>query len=139
MEKKIPNKCKVFLWTLVNNGFLTNNNIQKRLKSTCLNPNLCVLCQKEQETCSHIFLSCQTTTFLWKKANDILRRNETSDNLSTLVSSVINEKRDLKKGIISIMVALIWTIWLERNRRIFQDKAIKSDSLWEPICNQAAT
>lgn len=95
--KKNSKKCEAFLWMLINDGLLTNDNIQKRLKSVCLNPNWCVPCKNDRETGSHLLLSCQTTTFLWNKANDILRRNKNVDSLNSLVSSIINQRTAQKK------------------------------------------
>ena len=41
-----------------------------------------------------------------------------------------------KRGIVlwqATSIALIWVVWWERNARIFEDKAMNSEYLWDSI------
>lgn len=42
-----------------------------------------------------------------------------------------------KKGLINfnLIVAAIWTIWLERNKRIFNNTCVSIINIWKDICN----
>lgn len=42
-----------------------------------------------------------------------------------------------KKGLIchNLLVAVIWTIWLERDKRAFNNRLSNTLKVWEDICN----
>lgn len=60
--KLLPLKIAFFMWLLVRNGVLTQDNLQRRgfkLGSRC------VFCHLELESANHLFLSCSFTSRLW--------------------------------------------------------------------------
>jgi zinc-binding in reverse transcriptase len=66
----IPAKVKMFLWILLKDKLLPNENLQKRnwpCGSTCVLCNMTIL-----ETTGHLFLSCNYTRRIWA---DILVNN----------------------------------------------------------------
>ena len=55
-----------------------------------------------------------------------------------LISSLITTQRPkTKRELISfnLFVATIWSIWLERNKRLFRNSISNANNLWKDICN----
>lgn len=48
------------------------DNLQKRRPFKALSPNDCIMCFKDRETASHLFLHCDFARFLWGKLLGIM-------------------------------------------------------------------
>ncbi|XP_039019422.1 uncharacterized protein LOC120150886 [Hibiscus syriacus] len=86
----------------------------------------CVLCNDYVESRNHLFADCTTATTLWKA---ILRLNHLTKppmSWDSMLAWAITAWKD-KSLLTSIMkiawCTFIYTVWEERNRRIFQGRA----------------
>ena len=120
----IPIKVKVFTWLLVLGKVGVHSNLQKRRPHHSLSPGWCVLCKKDNETLDHLFLSCDFSFRLWCKilkefGRDWVTPRSSLELLSLGQSFFLNKKgRTLWKVATTVT---FWAIWLERNKRIFEE------------------
>ena len=66
-HRNIPTKIIIFGWLIWKGKTLTWENLTKR---GFMGPNICVLCCKEQETSTHLFITCPVTISLWRLFGD---------------------------------------------------------------------
>lgn len=116
-------KIKTFLWLLMRNKTLTWDNLRKKGFS---GPSRCPMCLVEEETINHLFNTCEWVNHLWNWMEGILR-NSNRDRES-IHSTILNWKNNFSnhQRVNSIWKSmpgfLLWMIWKERNRIIFQDE-----------------
>ena len=113
-----------------------HSNLQRRKPYHSLSPGWCILCKKKNESTDHLFLHCDFSLTLWFK---ILKEF----GLDWVIPRSCNEMLTLchgfhlsKKGKIlwkTTVTATFWAIWSERNRRIFEDDVVTSESTWDRI------
>ncbi|KAL0552328.1 hypothetical protein IC582_011437 [Cucumis melo] len=58
-KSTIPMKIKFFMWCLIQRRINTMEVVQQRMPNICLQPNWCVLCKKDSESGTHLFLRCE--------------------------------------------------------------------------------
>eukprot|EP00253_Pinus_taeda_P006873 PITA_06873 len=116
-------KIRTFLWLLMQKKTLTWENL---LKKGFRGPSRCPMCLKEAETMNHLFNSCDWASQLWHWMEEIL---EASDrNRDSIQETIINWRRNFSRirRVDSIWKCtpgfIAWTIWKERNRRIFTEE-----------------
>lgn len=102
---------------MARNVILTWDNLQKR---EWIGPGLCTRCHKADKNIQHIFINCAYTTSIWAK----LEREETRGKgsgevieIADIWENCTNENRG------TLITALLWNIWLERNNRIISSKS----------------
>ena len=92
----------------------------------CLSPSWCVLCRKNGEDIDHILIYCQFAQELWIRLFTLFGivgalPRRWADVIAIKWS--FKQSGNMSKCIWRLMVlAIAWTVWLERNRRIFDDK-----------------
>ncbi|CAN4098777.1 unnamed protein product [Withania somnifera] len=107
-----PTKVKCFSRLVVRKACLTHEALQKRelhLASTC------PLCTEANETNNHPFLHCKVTSHFW------------SFFVTLAAPEMLDQKgrKQKPKGMVENYPTCIWwTIWMERNERIFKGKSI---------------
>lgn len=89
----------------------------------------CILCMEEAETVDHLFVGCETTSFLM----ECLLRNERQLVNCHSVDWLWEESR-IKGGALGrwelvTVTTSWWVIWLEQNRRIFKNEKCTSGQL----------
>jgi hypothetical protein len=121
MEEDCTRKVKIFLQLELKNKILTAKNFRKR-GWNCTS--LCVLCEEHEETSTHLFLSCLCLRQLWNNILSKLNIVDLPTNLCALWTSwrARSINKEIRYAWDLYLAALWWTIWLERNRRIFQKK-----------------
>lgn len=93
----------------------------------------CMFCQGRQlETRDHLYFDCIVTNKIWKAMLNWQGWTGCPQNWRSMCSWM--EKRTRGKnarGIIlkASMTAVVYTIWIERNNRIFQKKAVRIEEL----------
>ena len=111
--------------------------LQRRQRKTCLNPNWCIMCHSHCETNDHLLVNCRAASFLWKILQVKTGFHHSFNDLKAVVTSIMHLNRATRKNIINTIasVAILWTIWTERNGRIFTNKQSSLVYLWEDSCN----
>ncbi|KAJ3690613.1 hypothetical protein LUZ61_019777 [Rhynchospora tenuis] len=128
---KIPPKVKVFLWVVLLDKALTQQNLLTRNWPTIL---ACVCCSHGSvETASHLWVLCDYATQVWT-----LIQTRFSLPVLTFVPSVhqfwLHNRSSVGQTWDIIWAATTWTIWKERNRRIFTSKSLPPQLLMAEIC-----
>ena len=96
------------------------------------------MCKSNGENANHLFLHCQVASFLWQK---LFREAgllwEYPTQTSVLFSQIRFGFGKGKKAKVLWgcgVLAVFWVLWLERNRRIFEDyEGLGVGFLWEKV------
>lgn len=113
-------KIKTFLWLLMRGKTLTWENLQKKGFS---GPSICPLCRAAEESINHLFNSCEWAEYLWKWIETTMQQNNRDKD--SIHNTILHWPRDYSNNlrinnIWKVLPGfLTWTIWKERNRRIF--------------------
>lgn len=117
---EIP-KINFFCWLLAHKKVLTAENLKTR--GIC-GPSRCVMCQSEEETLQHLFIECN-----YAKEN----RNHALGSLTqrfnqwgSHYSGSFKEKPIFKRYWDTLPKYICWSIWLARNKQIFNDETQNS-------------
>ncbi|WVZ67318.1 hypothetical protein U9M48_016414 [Paspalum notatum var. saurae] len=119
-------KHKFFMWLLVQAKVLTADKLA--LRHWPCNP-ICVLCDQQQETALHLCLLCPFALQVWESArvwSNNLILPPVVDCLSVedwWLTVFLGKPEEHHKTISGILMYIVWNIWKERNRRIFDGKS----------------
>jgi hypothetical protein len=118
-KMKIPLKTKVFAWYLRRGVILTKDNLAKRNWHGCTK---CVFCH-EQETIKHLFFSCPVARSIWS----IIQIGSTlypPRSIANIFGNWLNGVDARYKTLIRVgAIAVVWSLWLCRNDKVFNDKS----------------
>eukprot|EP00253_Pinus_taeda_P011910 PITA_11910 len=124
-------KVSIFIWLASKNKILTWDRIQKE---GFIGPSRCCLCNSEGETRNHLLINCPFTKTLWINTKRTFGKPENAPrefnevvfqwNKEIFQCKVVRRAWDLISGFI------LWMIWKERNRRIFQNSAKEPEVIW---------
>ncbi|PON67213.1 WD repeat containing protein [Parasponia andersonii] len=88
-----------------------------------LSPGWCVLCKKDSESQDHLFLHCEFSIILWYYILKGLGRRwvipRFSQDLLEVGQGLFGNQRGRLLWKV-VVLASLWALWLERNRRIFE-------------------
>ena len=117
---KIPLKIKVFSWYLRRGVILTKDNLVRR---NWHGSTKCMFCP-HQETIKHLFFECSFARSIWSSI-------QIASNLypPKLVANVFsNWLHGIDKKLRTVIrvgaIAVIWSLWLCRNDKVFNDKDV---------------
>ncbi|KAA0058980.1 uncharacterized protein E6C27_scaffold98G001710 [Cucumis melo var. makuwa] len=96
-KSNIPMKIKFFMWCLIQRRISTMEVIQQRMSNTLLQPNWCVLCNKDNESGNHLFLRCDAVKPLWSLLLRSLNFALITDDFEALFSFFLSLKCSLPK------------------------------------------
>jgi len=89
-------------------------------------PGLCVFCKREEESNSHILLSCPVVVQVWTKISIFLSFTHIAH--VSIEASLIWWSRRVKYKM-AIPFVIFWKIWKARNYNIFGDKTLNVDHI----------
>jgi hypothetical protein len=120
-KSRAPNKCRFFMWTLLLSRCWTAERRHRHGLSSSAN---CSLCSQELEHIDHLFLQCAFSREVWFK---VLRRcgwhHFAPDPFDCLVDWWLTSKKLVTKprhrALDSMVISVCWSIWLQRNERLF--------------------
>jgi hypothetical protein len=143
-KAKAPPRCRFFTWLMLQNRIWT---AARLLIREWPNQYFCPLCMRNLETTSHLFTECQYSLAIWEKAGHWLRVDGLlpgnwvdSHELSAWFVGLGNcGQRSKRDGLRSMVMLIVWEIWKERNRRIFNNAARPTDLLISAIQDEART
>eukprot|EP00253_Pinus_taeda_P029586 PITA_29586 len=117
-ELKCPAKTRLFFSCILQKKVPTWDFLQKRGK---IGPGWCSLCKANEESTTHLFLTCPFNVSLWAESlrlmNSPLRWE--GDNIQQAWFWWWQEASDEK--VLSIPLLIAWGTWLARNQVIFKD------------------
>jgi hypothetical protein len=117
-----PAKCKVHMWLAMQRRLWTADRLLRRgLNARAM----CPLCEQESETADHIAVGCVLAREVWYNT---LRRCDLQHLTPIADDELIRwwpdarqrVPRPQRKGFDSIVLLVVWTLWKERNSRVFQ-------------------
>jgi hypothetical protein len=111
-----PKKGKVFAWLMIKGRIKVRSLL---FRQNIVDDELCPFGCKEREIVEHFVLNCQRTTqILALLGIDLSNLSVLSDIYDTARDKCSDRK---KKGWDLVITASMWTIWLSRNRKVFDD------------------
>jgi len=122
-KAKIEPKCRFFVWTLLHNKILTADNLQKR--GWPCNHN-CSLCSLSLETVAHLCKDCPFAVEVWSM---ILSWANLRFLVGISKTGTLSEwwfrlrllcSKHSRKSFDGLLIYFWWSLWLERNNRIFK-------------------
>lgn len=119
-RSKAPLKVACFSWIVAWEACLTQSNLQKRRFQLC---SRCPLCEEHPEEVGHLFLHCRVTRQLWNMFLAMLGMSWAMPKSIVELLQGWSREGISKKSLRTwntIPQAMWWTIWLERNNRIFE-------------------
>ena len=127
-RSKAPRRVQFFVWTAAWNKVLTCDNLIKR---GFIITSWCCMCKGSGETVDHLLIHCQVARSLWCW---ILRVFGLSWVFPETVKDLLfNWWNGLGKHASDIWnlvpLCLMWIVWLERNRRSFEDTSTADSQL----------
>ena len=101
--------------------------------------NRCFLCGEGKETVDHLLLHCSKAKILWDLLLAIFAISwvfplSVKETLLSWHGSFVGKRR--KKAWMTAPLGIFWTIWLERNRLVFEDVIISINRMKSTfLCN----
>eukprot|EP00253_Pinus_taeda_P025961 PITA_25961 len=130
-QSKLWPKVSTFLWLLSKKHILTWDNLQRR---GFIGPSRCPNCSLQSETILHLMDTCPLAAQLWEQIDRCNQRigNRQGDIANLLrtwpklpyQSPLLNSLWNLIPGF------LYWTLWKERNNRVFNNRNRPYEILW---------
>ena len=128
-------KVSTFLWLLSHKRILTWDNL---LKQGFIGPSQCPNCKQNIETIQHLMLTCTLASKLCEKICFRSQRSKPQGDLTSIMrlwpkhpynSPILNTLWQIIPGL------LFWSLWKERNRRIFKHQSTPLDIIWRNFSN----
>jgi zinc-binding in reverse transcriptase len=110
-------RVAVFIWLMLNDSLLAIDNLRRRgFQLTNISP----LCWKDNETVQHLFYSCSYTTDVRSYVQAAMTGNSAPRITQTTIDFLLSRDQDKQQK--QLEVTIIFTLWKERCRRIFDNK-----------------
>lgn len=125
-------------WLLIYGRCWTSDRLQRQ---NLQNQGPCSLCSQSSETIEHLFFDCVYSKEVWFR---ILRRSGLQQ-LAPTGSVRLPEwwlpnrkliQRDTRKGFDSLVILVLWSIWKERNNRVFNRASLLPATLAQLIIDE---
>lgn len=130
-----PHRVKVFSWLLVQGRLNTSDMIQRRNPHIALSPSWCSLCRKDYENIDHLMLHCEVATKLWNllcsQTGILWATPRECKSLFIEAGGGLRSSGKAKVLWKAMVLSLTWSIWKERNARIFEEKDSNVQDIFE--------
>jgi len=140
-KTKVENKCKFFLWLLLQRKLLTSDRIIKRGGQA--NP-ICQLCRTRNESMTHMVANCPYSKRVWwhiaqQTGHLNIQPRQSVTNLKLWWSDLSGETQTADpEHRNQIITYTTWNIWKERCRRVYDNKALTEIQLVAVIRQEVA-
>jgi zinc-binding in reverse transcriptase len=123
---RAPPRVHFFLWLLLHDKLNTAENLRKKGWPAITS---CIICSSNaMESADHLFSNCPTTAHILVSTIASPTQQEVYDSWSSITNGRERQR----------WASTMWTIWKERNTRIFQRHARPVDTLIREAREQAA-
>ncbi|XP_072066904.1 uncharacterized protein [Arachis hypogaea] len=119
-----PPRVELFVWFVLVGKVNTKERLS-RLRIISQDDKRCVLCNKDDEQVHHLFLDCDFAWHVWSAWISAFGRpcvfpELVKDHFLSWTDE--SRRKEDRKQRLRCFCAIIWHIWMERNRRIFQNE-----------------
>jgi hypothetical protein len=121
---RAPNTCCFFIWLVLHGQCWTSNRLQQH---GLRNNGPCALCDQAVETLDHLLIQCVMARETWFKIlcplgcqHLTLLPNNTTVQWWLTSRKVVTKAH--RKVFDSLVLLVAWSLWLERNNRVFNRK-----------------
>lgn len=123
----VPSKVTIFVWRLLQNRLPTRDLLLTRDILVGVNNAVCVLCSSVGESGNHLFFSCDFSYNVWLDINTWTRavgplQNCGVQHFLSFVGCLAG--RRFRRGRHVIWMAVVWVLWMTRNKRIFNNGVV---------------
>ena len=130
----IPPKVKIFAWMAAWRRVNTCDVLQSRRPNRALSPSWCILCRQDAESVDHLIIRCRFSQIIWDKIKwELHLISALPNSWHALLCMEWHFRGNRKKAKIlwrCCIMAAAWCLWLERNRRTFEDKFSEIEEIW---------
>ncbi|CAJ2636955.1 unnamed protein product [Trifolium pratense] len=127
---KSPPKLRNFLWRLCRNCVPTRVHLNAK-GVNC--PNSCVLCDDGLKDSHHVFFFCKNSESLWRNVGWWNMIQQHINNNAEITGTIFSVLQVLGTAERSLFAALLWSIWQQRNNKIWKNH---SETL-HVVCDRA--
>ena len=136
-----PPKVKFFAWLTLQDRKWTIDRLERCGWDNC---GLCPLCKREQESGIHLFVKCRFSIRLWRSVIDkfgLVHMDTSNWHLEDSLMQWWDRRTDMRnpnrRAMASLTMLVSWTIWNERNARVFRNKSAPPPILLQNIVLEA--
>jgi len=128
---KVMPSAQFYVWRALSDRLATKQNLHKR--RVLLGDTLCVFCGREEETSSHVLVSCIKSIKVWNMCFSWMRislvnHNELNHHFEQFSYICFNQEGNrLWK---SLWVLVVWSIWKHKNRVIFNQAKLDVEEIF---------
>lgn len=112
------------MWKVLRNGIHT---LIKLKDWGLIQSSTCLLCGRGDENVSHLFFECDYTYFVQEKVLNLLHLHKPNRNATLewyFVFKATRWRNSRSKQLLSVLKAVLYHLWRERNNRVFSGKMI---------------
>lgn len=126
-------KITFFTWSAMHGKILTLDNLQKKGFSLA---NKCIMCGKENETVDHLLPHCHIVGFIWYSMAErfslywVFPRTVRE---AMVQWRIMGGSKNEKKLMNFAAQHILWGLWNERNKRVFEDVTVSKEMLLKKI------
>ncbi|GKE22308.1 RNA-directed DNA polymerase, eukaryota, reverse transcriptase zinc-binding domain protein [Tanacetum coccineum] len=123
---KWPEDCFI-LWLAIQDRLMTQDKLRQWGNQAL---SRCCLCLNDFEDLKHLFFQCSFAKAVWRKAMNMTEIKDFEHDWGKILQTLINDgnSNNINSFVRRLIFgASVYSIWAERNRRIFQDKKLNDD------------
>lgn len=135
-KSPVPSKVIAFSWRLFLNRLPTKDNLGIRNVLPAEVSNFCVMCDREEETASHLFIHCERAMGVW---NEVMRWfgsyfvTPPTFFIHWECWSGLERNKKIRKGLWLVWNATMWVMWRARNEFFFMNVDWEEGEIIEEI------
>ncbi|GKV11754.1 hypothetical protein SLEP1_g22978 [Rubroshorea leprosula] len=132
----LPSKIVAFNWKVMMDRIPTKLNLFKRGVIKDMEDGKCTLCEVEDEDINHLFFNGNVVRWLWvacAKWWGITIKLDKDCRKTFESFGTWTKHPSIKEGWDNIWNTLVWSMWLARNQKIFQDSEANRGKIFELI------
>lgn len=132
----VPSKVVAFAWKVLLNRIPTKVNLRVRNILPLDGSEMCVLCNRREETCVHLFIHCDFANSVWRRVMmwvdyDFITPPSPFVHWECWGTNFGNKA--IKRGRRIIWLATLWILWKARNDKIFNGQIHEVDDVVEEV------